>query len=1341
MKMERAKHSYISARKVACEYWVTARIADRPGTNTPVCQLYNAYITDNPKYYMDIGQFGKVLKARFPNRKRRRGKQGAQVYVYQDVALKESDQSSTNSHLSVSKRPEASHNQEKVSISHLLPPMVIGNISVGPILVSVGESLEGVKHRSITSKLPLKDLESSVPGGEPYRFEKSTMSGFGHNNTYTLRSKIQQENNPGGSDEFEIEIDSSQRQVSEEHLTIGQFSDKIGIDSETSSFQIVNAERNSSAEKLCLDADIANDSFKDDHPMRYMKDYRKDKTLEDPSYLTPSKDFQSDKEKGRNFSSTEEGDSGIIIDMSQFCMEQQLKSEIEVMDIPIPDEYPESNEPSETEHLKGRTGPTHTEDVVSSSTQTDRKYQSAAEDGARRMATGQQWLDANLKDMPGARTYAKDIEWAYAQDHPEEPIPESNMAVLIRGKFPGRQKRVTQNNNPVYIYQDLELVKKSTVNNTPQAPILPSNPMNPQTSRCKSYSGMYSSPQAVIVTQPNINTVVCSPPVNSIFSYQGFPCVALQVMPPMGSPPYEPSGLPNLKQNMNARPTPVNVNQSLNFNPNMSYILPNSTPAVQQLNFTPVQVQTLPPPAVHPVRLPLTPDDTTLPPAMSPLKVPAAARQNMQPVSSYHSLKMPHSQGHGTMPMRRHKTSIPPLKGPHISQTKKQQQKEASLKGSIANHQGIPAIKSKNYEESYHPDILKDKPTSSSEQANQAAKISPNTSISPLMRMIKDEPITGEENTFYMEQLKANTSMGVTQNNIPVYGSQKLKKMMEAVLPDMDVDDYISNEILESSKLSRDNSFHYQKLLESNSSIAGLGSPADYYSAQKNGFLDWREKRKDVDVPSTIVNLPKHSPMQNSFHVPEVITVLDNVMHDSSVHQEKYLNQTGINQNMNKRMRKVWDEDIRKSVNTDKADMKQQNIKHKRKYTHKKRGLFSEFKEHDAQLVDFNNSYIREPVMTYALQRDGQESKMPETFTSTRSPYTRRIRDIQSKKSSDLRNMHSGASNLQNIQDYSRTSDSLPKLQLMTTRINMSHASPGCDAKTHYTSWSNNHKSKLLSPDPRQKQAVSSVLQTARHLLKDIGPPLSETEIACRLEAALYEENPAAVYTSEQPLSHCSSDNPEAFPCSVTQALKELTRSTPDYVNQLLHHQESCHGLGCSEKCKTLKAAYTHIYIFRHRCSVWNTYVKIFSKHSRACRRIRCALALCLFMKHELHLNGISVLPIQYSEERDLLENHFRRCEKAGPHNAELQCRHLQGVDSTTVGDPNMTSGSEETKGLTGTSFVKEIRTLVDEAQQNNSTSKSVLRMLEVLTDMMRLHVYKSNVPKHGEKYLNMNND
>ncbi|XP_068217489.1 uncharacterized protein [Palaemon carinicauda] len=1324
MKMGKAKYSYISARKVVSQSWVKTRVVDKPGTNTPVCQLYDAYTRDHPKYYMDIGQFGKVLKARFPNRKRRLGKQGAQVYVYQDVALKDSDQPSVSSS---PKRPDVIHGLEKVNRSYQgtekagrsyrLPPMVIENSRIGSILVSVEE---GIKHSRETYKLPLRDFASGVSGEERPKSKGPTMSDYGPHNPYTLRSKIQQENNPGGSDEFEIEIDSSQRQVNEEHLVIGRIS-------ETNRFQSVSAERSSSSDKLCLDADVPNDSFKDAHPMRYMKDYRKEKTLEDPSYLSPSKDFQPGKDKGCDFSSTE-GNSGIIIDMSQFCMEQQLKSEIEVMDIPIPDEYPESNEPRVPEHMKGRTVPTHTDEVVSSSTQTDSKYQNAAAgNGASRISIVRQWLEANLKDMPGARTYAKDIDWAYAQDHPEDRIPESNMAMLIRGKFPGRRKRVTQNNNPVYIYQDLELVKKPNVNSTPSVPTMPSHSTNPQNPRSKHYNGIYSSPQAVIVTQPNINTVVCSPPVNSIFNYQGFPCVALQVMPPMGSPPYEPFGVPNLKQNMNLRPSPVNVNPPLNINPNMSYILPNSNPAVQQLNFTPVQVQTLSPPGVHPMRLPLTLDDTTLPPAMSPLKIPIV-RHNQQPVPTYHSLKMPLPQVNGTGPIRRPKTSIPPLKGPHITPAKRQQLKETSLQGSTPTHQGAPVIKPINSEGSYHPENLKDKPISSSEQASPTAKISPNTSISPLMKIIKEEPISGEENGFFMDQSKTNTQTNGVQNNSPVYGSEKIRKIMEAVLPDMDVDDYISNEISEASKI-RFNNLHYQKSLESNITFPGLSSPSDYYSAQKNGLIDWREKRKAMDA-SSIINLPKQSQGLNSFHVPEVITVLDNVLNDTSVHQEKYLNQTAINQNMNKRMRKVWDEDIRKSLSNDKGDPKQQNIKHKRRYTHRKKGLFSEFNEQDTQVPDFNNAYIRDPVRQYNLQRDGQEAKMTETFANSRSPYTRRIRDAPNKKNNELRNIHAGISKLQNIQDYSRTGDSLPKLQLMTSRINMCNISPTSDAKTHYASWSNSHKAfKPLSPDPCQKQAVNSVLQTARHLLKDIGPPLSETEIACRLEAALYEENPAAVYSSEQPLSHCSSDNPEVFPCSVTQALKELTRSTPDSVNQLLHHQESCHGLGCSEKCKTLKAAYAHIYIFRHRCSVWNTYVKVFSKHSRACRRARCTLALCLFMKHELHINGISVLPIQYPEERDLLENHFRRCEKVGPHNAELQCRHLQGTDGATAGDPNMTTGSEESKGLTGTSFVKEIRTLVDEAHQNNNTSKSVLRMLEVLTDMMRLHVYKSNIP------------
>ncbi|XP_047491272.1 uncharacterized protein LOC125040650 [Penaeus chinensis] len=71
-----------------CKKWILESLDEKEGEVTPVYVLYNAYLKDNPQHYLDIAQFGKILKSRFPNRKCRRGKQGAQIYVYKNVIIK-----------------------------------------------------------------------------------------------------------------------------------------------------------------------------------------------------------------------------------------------------------------------------------------------------------------------------------------------------------------------------------------------------------------------------------------------------------------------------------------------------------------------------------------------------------------------------------------------------------------------------------------------------------------------------------------------------------------------------------------------------------------------------------------------------------------------------------------------------------------------------------------------------------------------------------------------------------------------------------------------------------------------------------------------------------------------------------------------------------------------------------------------------------------------------------------------------------------------------------------------------------------------------------------------------
>lgn len=45
-----------------------------------------------------------------------------------------------------------------------------------------------------------------------------------------------------------------------------------------------------------------------------------------------------------------------------------------------------------------------------------------------RMAVGRKWVDAQLRDNPGARTFAWEVAAAYARDHPDEPLPDTSVS-------------------------------------------------------------------------------------------------------------------------------------------------------------------------------------------------------------------------------------------------------------------------------------------------------------------------------------------------------------------------------------------------------------------------------------------------------------------------------------------------------------------------------------------------------------------------------------------------------------------------------------------------------------------------------------------------------------------------------------------------------------------------------------------------------------------------------------------------------------------------------------------------------------------------------------------------
>nr|BDV49789.1 MAG: hypothetical protein [Penaeus semisulcatus pemonivirus] len=191
-----------------------------------------------------------------------------------------------------------------------------------------------------------------------------------------------------------------------------------------------------------------------------------------------------------------------------------------------------------------------------------------------------------------------------------------------------------------------------------------------------------------------------------------------------------------------------------------------------------------------------------------------------------------------------------------------------------------------------------------------------------------------------------------------------------------------------------------------------------------------------------------------------------------------------------------------------------------------------------------------------------------------------------------------------------------------------------------------------------------TILEMALNLFSEEEASLSEGKRALRLETALYERNPAVQYEDGIPWPSLHSEDAEEFPCRASQVLVEASALVPGDATQLLYHHQYCPDQGCSyngDLCLSLRAAYTHISIFRHRCHVWYCFDSVLALHASSCSRLDCPVQFCLFAKHELNGRGLLSWPTM-AAERQLLRREFDECERSGRHEAHLHCHHRQRV-------------------------------------------------------------------------------
>ena len=180
---------------------------------------------------------------------------------------------------------------------------------------------------------------------------------------------------------------------------------------------------------------------------------------------------------------------------------------------------------------------------------------------------------------------------------------------------------------------------------------------------------------------------------------------------------------------------------------------------------------------------------------------------------------------------------------------------------------------------------------------------------------------------------------------------------------------------------------------------------------------------------------------------------------------------------------------------------------------------------------------------------------------------------------------------------------------------------------------------------PKMSELLLSVAGICDTIVANGGPTTREFTICRDIEKCLI--NPPVV----------SYNNNNKEECLVAAAAVEKLKK-PEVI---IHHQ-SCTGLGCSsEECRILRAIYIHLSLFRHRCSVWKSFYNMMTEHSKLCRKLDCGIKFCPFIKHELHQNGVSILPLQLFKERSTVEEEFEKCNKYRHHHHHhhvLRCNH-----------------------------------------------------------------------------------
>ncbi|XP_047491331.1 uncharacterized protein LOC125040687 [Penaeus chinensis] len=864
-----------------CDDWVDRRLEGRQGVTTPVHVLYNTYLNENPMHYMDIAQFGKVLKSRFKNQKCRRGGQGAQIYVYKNVAIKSLDEtkgdvSLSGPRLAPSSDVTASH-PRPATTSDAFPPLpcsaTLTDVTLSPSRSATPTDVRGPSPTQPTKRKASPE-SSIIPKKRKFIFENSLP-----------------QVTPPDSPSAEFFVSRSEHSASPAAPSV--------------------ASQQEPGERAACG--------------------------KPPQFLANS---QAPKYNLRPASKA----ASVAPEETILWDEEQREN--------------------------GQESPVEAQGI------------------SCRMAVGRKWVDAQLRDEPGARTFAWEVAAAYARDHPDEPLPDTSIAVLIRNKFPSRRKVIKQGPVTTYYFQDLELVNRKGLCEVPSVKEH-NGPLNNVEGRATlSVNSLVSGAEAstlVNISEDGKPISVVNPPAQTVFIRNGVPCVVLKVKPFIVRPSI-PQGKIRHEGSLDKQKDSI------------SYEVPYS----------------------------------------------AKTKRNLIRVS------------------------------------------QANKSQNSSNYFNFQLTNSVN---------LEDRGTI------QMPFLLPGNKASPRL-------------TRFEVKGKSPSSPDYPQ------ASKRGHKS------DMSVLEYIQSEITN----------------KNDNEVFPTPTTTDFHNTTG------RVNQKSND--NVQINPKLYQPEK----MPKIKSKLIN---DYSV---RYLAHKS----------KVWDKEMRK---------------------------FACLNNQDAKIIKSNKSKLTE-------HRKGSLNK-----------------DKQGKIS--VPNENNNSKSRKNV-IYEETEYRFGRME--------------CIKRT--------------------------ILETALNLFSKEGASLPEGERARRLEAALYERNPAVQYKDRVPWPSSHSEDAEEFPCRASQVLSEASALAQGDATQLLYHHQYCPGQGCSyngDLCLSLRAAYTHISIFRHRCHVWHCFSSVLALHASSCSRVDCPVQFCLFTKHELNSRGL----LSWSAveaERQLLRREFEECERSGRHEARLHCHHRQRV-------------------------------------------------------------------------------